>query len=185
MLSTLYEHAVLPKADRASRMTTAEKIMALAESQPGISASQVAAELGISRQRVYSACRLAGIKLKSAYPVSDRRNPAHTPKPRVITGGVETPISHTVCGSISEILTAADLMARGYKPYMPIVRQRSHDIIAVTPSGAVITVEVRSGKPKASGHGYTFGPKCADMISMYYAIVITGRPVEYRPDLPE
>lgn len=166
-------------------MTTAEKIKALVEANPAITASEAAAELGLSRQRIYAACRSAGIKLRRAYPVN-HRDRKQTPIPRVITGGVETYISHTVCGAISEMLTVADLMARGYKPYTPIVRQRSHDIIAVSPSGQIVTVEVRSGKSRADGNGYTFCQKTPkEMVSQHYAIVITGRPVEYQPGLPE
>jgi hypothetical protein len=163
-------------------MKTIDKILELQAENPDITNSQAAEALGLSRQRVSLECTKAGVVLSRAYK-GPRRNHAD-PKARVITGGIPTRISHTVCGTISELLVAADLMARGYKPYMPLVRQRSHDIIAVTPSGKVLTFEVRSGKHKADGTGHTILKRNESLVvSDYFAVVMTGEPVVYEPEL--
>lgn len=164
-------------------MNTIDRIREILSVNPSASTSEIAREIGVSRQRISQVCAKEGIKLKRAYPASDRK-PSSTPAPRVITGGVISPISHTVCGSISELLVAADLMARGYKPYMPIVRQRSHDILAVNTNNEVLTVEVRSGKRRADGNGITWNSKGERCASSFCAIVITGEPVIYKPELP-
>lgn len=162
-------------------MATIDKIKDLLSENPHATTADISRDLGVSRQRISHLCRQHGIKLTRAYPARDK---ASAPAPRVITGGVLAPINHTVCGSISEILVAADLMARGYKPYMPIVKQRSHDILAVNSTGGVITIEVRSGKRRADGNGYTWASKGPNCASGFHAIVITGEPVIYKPDLP-
>lgn len=161
-------------------MKTIEKIQALVAENPAISCSEVAQKLGLTRQRISSVCKDGGIVLAPAYPARDRRGVGY---PRVITGGIQTMLNHTVGGTISELLVAADLMARGYKPYTPLVRQRSHDIIAITPCGELLTFEVKSGKRRDDGNGYTFAAAPRDAQSDHYAVVITGEPVIYKPEL--
>lgn len=161
-------------------MKTIEKIQALVAENPAISCSEIAEKLGLTRQRISQVCKSGGIVLESAYPARDRRGMGY---PRVITGGIQSMINHTVGGTISELLVAADLMARGYKPYTPLVRQRSHDIIAVAPCGEILTFEVKSGKRRDNGNGYTFASAPRDVHSDHYAVVITGEPVIYKPEL--
>jgi len=152
--------------------STAGRIRAVIENSPSMSAAQVADALGVSRQRVHQVCIAAGIKL----PRSERRRP----EPRIAcAAGV--PISHTVAGAIAETIVVADLLARGCKPYTPVVRQRSHDIIAVTPSGAVVTIEVRSARRDG---GSLPTPRTRSDKSQHYALVAAGEPVIYRPPLP-
>ncbi|WP_395601225.1 winged helix-turn-helix domain-containing protein (plasmid) [Pseudomonas sp. A1437] len=162
-------------------MKTIDKILALQVENPDITNSEAAEALKLSRQRVSQECKKAGVTLSRAY--GRKTGIVTPPAPRVITGGIPTRISHTVCGTISELLVAADLMARGYKPYFPFVRQRAHDIIAVAPCGEILTFEVRSGKRRADGEGYTFLHKGDGMESDHYAIVLTGDPVIYSPEL--
>ncbi len=166
-------------------MTTIERIKSALAENPRLTNSELAELVGVSRQRVSQLCRANGVTLRRAYPVRrTAHKPPKPPTPRVVTGGIQTDINHTVCGTISELLVSADLMARGYKPYTPIVRQRSHDIIAVNLSGEMISIEVRSGRRRADGAGITWQSKCERVGSDYYAIVITGEPVIYKPDLP-
>ena len=176
---------------RGPTETISGRIKAVLARSPKATAREVADALGLSRSRVYVACKRHGIKL--ARPPAPpyvyrpercqhgvRRSVALTP--RVITGGVQRTVSPTVCGTISEVLAAADLMARGFRPYAPFVRQRSHDLIAVAPNGRVITIEVRSGRKKSHG-GYTFPNRETRSRSDVLAIVLTGEPVIYEPTL--
>lgn len=80
------------------------------------------------------------------------------------------------------MIAVADLLARGFKPYLPVVNQRSHDIIAVSPAGAVVTFEVRSGRRDCGKLVYNGGSKTR---SDHYAVVLAGEPVMYKPDLPD
>lgn len=91
------------------------------------------------------------------------------------------PRSHRVCGTISELLVAADLMARGYEVYIPLARTIGHDIIAEAPSGRLLTIEVRSAKRAANGALRFKRTTRSEM----FAAVVTGEPVQYDPPLPE
>ena len=158
-------------------MKTVDSIAALAKE--GKTTSEIAAALGISRQRVHSAAKTNGIALpKYGRPANFRVPP---PKARVQTGGIPVPISTSVAGSIAEMLVAADLMARGFHVYMPVIISRGHDIIACNGT-EIITFEVRSAHRNASGK-LIFGRK-PDCCSDHYALVVTGEPVIYDPPLP-
>lgn len=147
----------------------------------GRSAREIAQELGISRQRVYQIADQDGVSLPSASTAHPFRR-GTIPKPRVITGGIEQPINHTTAGTISELLAAADLLARGWHVYMPVVRARGHDLIAVQDE-KVVTVEVRSAKRNAEGN-LVYNRSARDR-SQAYALVLTGEPVHFRPPVEE
>jgi hypothetical protein len=90
------------------------------------------------------------------------------------------PVNHHVVGSISELLAAVDLMARGWKVYRPLAISRGHDLIGEK-NGILKTFEVRSAnRNKEGGIRFTIKEACT---SDHYALVITGEPVQYRPEL--
>lgn len=155
-------------------MTTVEKIAALAKE--GKTTSEIAAELGLSRQRIHAAAKSHGIAIPRYRPPATFRVPP--PKPRIQTGGVSVPINTSVAGSIAEMLVAADLMARGWHVYMPVLVSRGHNIIACE-GGRIATFEVRSAHRNAAGK-LIFGRK-SDCVSDHYALVVTGEPVIYDP----
>jgi hypothetical protein len=159
-------------------MSIASKIQEM--SAQGMPASAIASALGVSRQRVYQAAKQNGIALPK-YHYAERATP-RPPRPRVITGGVETTVSHATAGTVSELLVAADMLARGWLVYMPVMHSRGHDLIA-TRNGALVTVEVRSAHRSATG-SLVFAKK-PEETSTHYALVVTGEPVHYKPDLPE
>ena len=160
-------------------MDQIEKLRKMSEA--GLSGSEAAREIGISRQRVNQVAKKHGISFadKRFLP---RERPVSAPKVRVITGGVETPINHSVAGTICELLVAADLMARGWQVFMPIIASKGHDVIA-TKRERILTFEVRSASRNTAGNP-VFAKK-ADCASDVYALVITGEPVIYDPLLPE
>lgn len=161
-------------------MSIGEKVRALAEQ--GVHASAIAIELGVSRQRVYQVAKKEGVALpKYHHPVYRLTNRQGLPKPRLLTGGVETQISSATVGSVSELLVAADLLARGWHVYMPVMHSRGHDVIA-TKGSAIVTVEVRSAHRNVSGKLiYAKKPECA---SSHFGLVVTGEKVWYEPELP-
>jgi hypothetical protein len=163
---------------------TAKKISDLATK--GYSAREIARKVKVSRQRVYQLAKENGISLPHPVmgsPASQQRPlPKSAPKARVVlTGGVDVPLSHSVVGIISEFLVAADLMARDFRVYLPVKANRGHDIIAEAWNGALLTFEVRSAYRTLDG-GTSFNRKSEDRAD-YYALVVTGEPVAYKPDL--
>lgn len=158
-------------------MSSVEQVRKLAaEGKP---ASVIAEELGISRQRVYQIAAAEEIPLPR-YHQQHVRSPIK-PKARILTGGVPQQVNASVAGTIAELLVAADLMARGWCVFMPIIASKGHDLIA-TQDGTLITVEVRSAYRNAAG-SLIYGRK-PDCKSSHYGLVVTGEPVAYEPDLP-
>jgi len=156
-------------------MVSIDAVREMAEA--GSPASVIAERLGVSRQRVYQVAAKAGIALPRYHARTWGQRP---PKPRLITGGVFTTISTATAGSISELLVAADLLARGYAVFMPVIHSRGHDVVAEK-NGMMITVEVRSAHRNASGKLiYNRRP---EMRSTHYALVVTGEPVAYDPPI--
>ena len=155
-----------------------ERVRALADQ--GRTAAEIADDLKISRQRVYYVVRHADIKLDK---YQDRRlRRAQTIVPRIVTGGILVPLSSTAGGTIAELLVAADLLARGWQPYIPLVRHRGHDLIACR-NGHVITIEARAGhRGKAGAIVFATNPRDHSDV---YAVVCTGEPVVYSPLLPD
>lgn len=166
---------------RGPKSTIESRIEEVLEKLPHATTGDVASALGVSRQRVHQAAQKYGIRLRGTRRASDptRRKPG-PPKPTAITGGVQPQLTHTVCGTISELLAAADLMTRGYRVYMPIARQRCHDLIAVSPEGKLVTIEVRSGRRCPVGNGHTY-PSNRTVKSDVTAVVLVGEPVIYEP----
>lgn len=157
-------------------MVDLEKLRRLAAER--VVASEIADELGVSRQRVYQLCYRHKIDLARYH---DTRRPKRM-KPRIITGGVMQEVSCGVGGIIAELLAAADLMARKWQIFRPIVSNRGVDIVAIK-DGKIITVEVRSARRKPSGALQYRQDTVAR--ADHYALVITGEPVCYVPELPE
>jgi hypothetical protein len=171
-------------ADRVNRKVSPDEVASLAaEGLPGV---EIARRLGISRQRVHQIAASRGIQIQKIWTTpyykipSDKRN---SPAPRLLTGGVLLTESQSAVGCVSELLAAADLVARGWHVYLPILRQRGHDIIAYS-GEHVALIEVRSGRRTKFGN-VTYLRKPNGNKPSYFAIVITGEPVCYEPDLPE
>ncbi len=139
----------------------------------GSTAREIAGKLGISRARVYQIAKANNITLPAA------GWPSGPSVARVVTGGIAAPINETTAGTIAEILVMADLLARGWQVYMPVVRHRGYDLIA-TNDGRIVTVEVRSAK-RGVGGALRFQKQPNDK-SDVYALVVTGETVEYLPE---
>lgn len=138
-------------------------------------ARELAKQFGISHQRIHQIANEENLPLASAASVP------RPPAPRVVTGGVSVPLDTVVVGTISELLVAADLLARGWEVYRPVRPSRGHDILAMK-DGAIKTVEVRSAKRNAEG--YIVYPRNDLKPADHLALVVTGEPITYRPDLP-
>jgi len=154
---------------------------------PEVTATEMARAIGISYQRVLQILRALGMPTVTA-----RSRPGRPPgwhggpraQPRLLTGGVPVKVHTSVAGTIAELLVAADLYARGWKAFAPVGRHNGYyDLVAVDGSGQMLSIEVRCGRRTRTGHA-SFAPN-RDSNADHHAVVITGEPVLYVPDLPE
>jgi hypothetical protein len=142
----------------------------------GSPATAIAEALKISRARVYQIASAEKIRF-------DKRYRQQVPSvPRVITGGVPCDVNNGVVGTISELLVAADLLARGWEVYLSITRSRGHDAIAIK-NERIVTIEVRSACRNRYG-SLSFNRTSRDR-SQVYALVVSGEPVIYKPDIDD
>lgn len=164
---------------------TVEDVKRLADA--GKTVREIAEELGVTRQRISFIGRSQGIRIAhKRFPARDVVAPDTTKgcgsgTPRLLTGGAPIRRSTFAVGAVSELLVAADLIARGWTVFMPIYRSRGHDILA-SRDRSIISIEVRSAYRNAFGK-LIFSKRPEDC-SDYYGIVVTGEAVIYEPELP-
>jgi len=150
-------------------------------------AHEAAQRLGVSRQRINQVCKALGITLPHGQALGYRLPPVKTqirknpPLSRVVTGGVPVPLSRTVAGTIGELLVAADLMARRFWVFFPLVRSTACDLIGMDRAGRTEKIEVRCGKRVDGRIVYA---RADEDRSDRRAIVVTGEPVIYAPPFP-
>ena len=155
-------------------MTTREQIKKLAGE--GYTVIMMAEKIGVSRARIYQIIKEEAILLVRS-ELTIRRG---LPVPGVVTGGIVGPVNSATAGTISEVLAAADLLARGWHVYTSLVRHKGHDLIAVK-GDRIVTVEVRSAHLNQSQKA-VFLKQPPDN-SDFYALVVTGSPVIYQPEI--
>lgn len=157
--------------------TTRDRLRELVQAEPLLNMSQLAARLGVSRERVRQLVRQEGLAVPKGH-VGLTPTPRRPPTPRVITGGVPVRLSATIVGTIGEMLAAADLMARGFMVFFPLTRTGACDLITLARHGATERIEVRCGH--RNGDRLVWGQADRSR-SDRRAIVLTGEPVRYEP----
>jgi hypothetical protein len=164
--------------------TTRQRIIGLvkADVDKELTASDIARQLGVSPQRVGQILKEENLRVPryaTAYRPAERRPPA----PRIITAVPFGHVTNAATGTVSELIAAADLLARGWNVFFPMTRTSKHDLIITDRDGErVLRIEVKSGYRKASG-ALQF-QKQSKANCDHYAIVVTGEPVNYQPELP-
>lgn len=160
----------------------------------GLTGAEIAREMGISRQRVSQIAVQEDVQLPRKPPAEKKpevpkrrrrvfkRDKPSVIVPRLITGGVPVRVNTVAAGRVSELLVAADLVARGWHVFMPIDYRKGHDLVACG-NGRLATFEVRSGRRGKAG-GVVF-LRNRVMLSQHYAVVVTGEPVTYEPPLED
>jgi len=160
--------------------TKADKIIAAVKENPCLTARQLAGSHGCSKQYVHIVLKSVGLTASEPVRVWGPDKKKREVVPKLEIPGVINTVSTSTSGSISELMTAADLMTRGWKVFFPLFRAHS-DLIAQSPDGEVLKrIEVRSGSRKPDGLRYTRRPsdRCE-----HYAVVVAGEPVIYIPPL--
>ena len=142
---------------------------------------EIAAQLGISRQRVYQIL----VEENVDYLTANRRHRLQRRISRNLArslGPDAAYVDRNTRGEISELLAAADLLSLGWKPYVPLFRNRGHDLI-VTKNRTVLSIEVRSALRRKdrsiAASEFTTGHR-----SDHFAFVLPDEPVIYKPPLP-
>ena len=156
----------------------ADKIIEMAKA--GVSSAEIAKVVGVSRQRVYQVLKRSGVEPARPYGFHAGSGTRLAPRSRVITGGVEATLSTNIAGTICELLVAADLAARGWAVYLPLLRSKYHDLIALK-DGRIATFEVRSGRRYPNGTLSYATDKTRR--SDYYAVAVRGEPIVFEPSL--
>lgn len=160
-----------------------ERIVALLKADPSLTQSELARRVGVSKQRVSQILYSAGLQAGSYQFPRDANGRRITSPPRIMveTGMDIDPVNATVAGTIAELVVAADLLARGWQVFFPMVRTTKCDLLATDKTGErVIRVEVRSGR--RVGESITFLRK-DKAVCDHYAIVLPREPVTYKPEL--
>jgi hypothetical protein len=86
-------------------------------------------------------------------------------------------------GTVCELLVAADLVGKGWNVYMPLIRNRGHDLIAYR-DAEFITLEVKSARiHNVTGKVTCYSEDGKIVKSSHLAIVCFGEPIKYRPEL--
>ena len=163
-------------------MNRRQELARLFAENPTLTAREAAERMGISRQRIYDLNTRLQLPFRRVYTRSTRSSTPTAPRSRILTGGVEVLLSHSVVGRIAELLTAADLTARGYVVFYPIYTRALCDLVALTRDGTALRVEVRCGRRAESGV-VKFTKKDTKACDVY-AVVLIGEPVHYDPPLP-
>lgn len=166
-----------------SEKTTREKVRELFAAEPNLNLSDIAERIGVSRERVRQIAAGENLGIPRGVQGYRRRGrKAGPPASRVITGGVPCKVNSTVAGTIGELLVAADLSARGYIVFFPLVRSAICDLVALHPRvKAALRIEVRCGH--RSGERIVYSTK-SNSPAEHHAVVVTGEPVIYKPELP-
>lgn len=156
-------------------MSALEKIRACLSVHPDSSATDLAADAGISRQRVYQICRSAGIEL------TDKRRRKGDAKQWVNHFGGTQSVSSNFIGGASELTASADLLRRGIPVYRALTFVSAADLV-IDLGGELKRVEVRSAKRnKAGSLRY---PMPADRSRYdFLALVEPDGTVTYKPEL--
>lgn len=151
-------------------------IRALADN-PNRSARELAVMASCTRQRVHQIIKAEGLTL----PGFDPTRTQSVIVPRISVAGEGAQIDSTACGTISELIAASDLTARGWQVFFPLVRTSRCDLIALSADGITTRrIEVRSGKRK--GDTVSYQRRAGDTCD-HYAVVLTGEPVRFFPDI--
>lgn len=161
-------------------MDVRDKLLKMLAKNPKLTNADLSRELGVSRQRISQITSKLGIKLQRAvvYEIAERRH--SPPQARVDLVGAPI-ISHAAAGTVSELLVAADLTARGWQVFFPLVRSTHCDLVVTSHDGTIVKrVEVRSGVRR---EGRIVWQKKATTECEVYAIVLRGEPIRYEPDI--
>lgn len=125
-------------------MTLIDRIQTIISTNTNISASELAENLGVSRQRVYQICSKHGIKFNKTIGRKIGE------KSWADQFGNTNRLPSNFIGNASELTVAADLLRHGIPVYRALTQSSSCDLI-VDVDGSLLRIEVRSAKRNIDG----------------------------------
>lgn len=156
--------------------TTREKLRESLASNPDQSITELSVATSVSRQRVHQIVKAEGWELKDRRTRKSRED-----KPHVLVGVPSGLLSHSGAGTMAELLAAADLIARGWFVFFPLVRTTKCDLIALSKDGTKTRrIEVRAGR--RMGRKVTFQKK-DESLSDHHAVVVAGESIVFEPEI--
>jgi hypothetical protein len=119
-----------------------ERIIALVQQSPHLNQTEIAEQLGISRQRVAQIVADEGLNVPRGKRGVMPRKSAVAAEAAPAAEAIPAYLANAG-GPIAVVITAADLMTRGYTVYLPIVPSAAADLVAIDPNGKVERVSVQ------------------------------------------
>ena len=173
--------------------STRERLAAMiAEAGHPPTISDAAEALSVSRQRISQLYKSMGLVMprgRRSKPLTAAGREVQTlpqtaaPSARLAIGGRAAALTTNAAGHVSELIAAADLIARGFSVLAPIAQTTAPvDLVTVSrQSGRVERIEVRSGTRRNGKVSWTRSGGARRTLCDRYAIVLAGEPVRYSP----
>jgi hypothetical protein len=165
--------------------STRERVIALVRQSPHLNQTEIAEQLRVSRQRVaqiVSSEELAVPRGKRG--IAPRAKPQKQQVAESVTARADNALPAYLAnagGPIAVLVTAADLMTRGYTVYLPISAAAAADLVAIDARGNVKRISVqRATRGAGDKLQYTY-PKPGSVDA--HALILTDEPVRYEPAL--
>lgn len=162
-------------------MSTRETIQSLRAEDPEMSATVIAEQLGVSRERVRQLLNELGLPTKTAAPPRIKRKPIGEFR-SIRHQRFKKPVNRCSTGAHAEMIVCADLLGRGLDVFRSISSSARCDLIASSRTrNALIRIDVKSGFRRQNGHvsyPMPIEPNSCDLI----AVVLLGGELVYVPD---
>jgi hypothetical protein len=165
--------------------STRERVIALVRQSPHLNQTEIAEQLRVSRQRVAQIVASEELAVpRGRRGIAPRAKPQKQQVAESVTARADNALPAYLAdagGPIAVLVTAADLMTRGYTVYLPIVPAAAADLVAIDSTGKVKRVAVQKAKRSPGGNVEYLYPK-PDSVDTH-ALILTDEPVRYEPSL--
>ena len=152
-------------------------IRELIKSEPSISQSDVAARLGLSRQRVSQLCQEFGIEMKDARRGRRSKGPIRRADLNHF-GHARQRHSPSFIGGACELTVASDLLRRGIAVYRSLTPVGAFDLVADY-EGTLFRIEVRAAKRQGEQLIFSRPDLRYDVLALVTPdVTVTYRPID-------
>lgn len=165
--------------------STRERFRALIKQHPHLNQTELAERLGVTRQRVSRIAAAEQVALDTGKRGPRGRAPAaqalgETAPTYAVPGAIPfPPVSQP---AVAVLLTAADLVRRGYEVYYPLTGTGTFDLITVDSKNTIEPIAVRTARRVAGEVRYDT-PELER--KMRRAMILRDEPIQYDPPMRE
>jgi PHD/YefM family antitoxin component YafN of YafNO toxin-antitoxin module len=162
--------------------STRERVLALVKESPHLNQTEIAKQVGTTRQRVSQIIASEGLNVPRGRRGVTPRAKSEVAEHQAMHNSDAVPAYLAKAGGpVAVLLTAADLMSRGYTVYLPVVPAAAADLVAIDAQGKVKRVSVQRPTRTAGGKLEYQYPKPGSVET--HALILTDEPVQYEPAL--